>query len=351
MSSVKTYKQPWLGRWLFDSLYILLPGYVALFVVFFLPNKFKTTDEVPLVAWVVLILLIDVAHVYSTLFRTYWDKQRFAANRRLYIMIPVLCYIVGVLLYTIDGLLFWRMLAYLAVFHFIRQQYGFMRLYSRYEPKHTVSAVIDKVAIYAATLYPLLYWHCTPGRNFNWFVDGDFLIGSATILKDIGLYLYLAILLVYIAKEVTTIVKSRHINLPKNLVIISTVVTWYFGIVYFNGDMAFTLLNVVAHGIPYMALIWLFNKKEETGGKERKSFIATYRYSFLFFLLSIFLFAYLEEGIWDGMIWHDHGTIFNMFSFLPSPKSKEVFALLIPLLSLPQSTHYVLDGFIWRKRD
>lgn len=350
MSTLSKQKQPWLGRPLFDGLYILLPGYLALLIVFLLPDKYKTTAEVPLIGWVVLILLIDVAHVYSTLFRTYWDKQRFSANKVLYIAVPILCYVVGVLLYSIDGLVFWRVLAYLAVFHFIRQQYGFMRLYSRFEQKGTFSRVIDTVTIYAATLYPIMYWHCTPDRNFNWFVEGDFLIANAGILKTVASYIYLIILTSYIIKEVTVILKEGRVNIPKNLVVISTVATWYLGIVFFNGDMAFTLLNVVAHGIPYMALIWLFNKKEQkTTTDTSRSFIGTYKYSLLFFLVSIALFAYIEEGIWDGMIWHEHKDIFGLFSFLPSVNSKELFILLVPLLSLPQSTHYVLDGFIWRK--
>jgi hypothetical protein len=29
----------------------------------------------------------------------------------------------------------------------------------------------------------------------------------------------------------------------------------------------------------------------------------------------------------------------------------DLLALLVPLLALPQATHYVLDGWIWRRRD
>jgi hypothetical protein len=61
--------------------------------------------------------------------------------------------------------------------------------------------------------------------------------------------------------------------------------------------------------------------------------------------------AYLEEGFWDGLIWREHQLFFWPFSFLPSVNDSVILALLVPLLALPQSTHYVLDGFIWRVKD
>jgi len=95
-------------------------------------------------------------------------------QRVLFLAVPLFCYLAGVLMHSLDGLWFWRGLAYLAVFHFVRQQYGFMRIYSHNESPPYWSKVVDTVTIYAATLYPILWWHLTPDRNFNWFVDGDF---------------------------------------------------------------------------------------------------------------------------------------------------------------------------------
>ncbi len=344
------FKQPWIRNAAFDSIYILLPSFVALIIVALLPNRFKSTDELPVYAWVILVLLIDVAHVYSTLFRTYWNKERFNRYRTLYLIVPVLCYIAGVFLYTMDALMFWRILAYLAVYHFIRQQYGFMRLYSRGENKHSIPATIDVLAIYAATVYPIIFWHVTAGRNFNWFIEGDFISMDTVIVKNVALYIYLLILSAYIGKEAWMLYTSKRFNIPKNLIIAGTFLTWYFGIVHFNGDMTFTLLNVVSHGIPYMALIWTFNKSEQAQKSATVYKHKLYRGTVAFFLLSIFLFAYIEEGLWDGMIWKEHGSIFAVFQSLPLLRSKELLALLIPLLSLPQSTHYVLDGFIWKKQ-
>jgi hypothetical protein len=349
MTRATTYRQPWLHSAIFDMVFIVLPGFMALAVTFLLPDVYKTTDTTSLAGWVVLILLIDVAHVYSTLFRTYMDRERLAKNRVLYTIVPVACYATSVLLYALGPLVFWRVLAYLAVYHFVRQQYGFMRLYARQDSRPDAYMRIDSVAIYAATLYPLVYWHCTPGRNFNWFVAGDFIIQDLALVRQLAGYGYIGIIGTYLLKELVSYRQFRTFNLPKNLIIAGTCMSWYFGIVYFNGDMVFTLLNVVAHGVPYMALIWMYRQKE--AGYPVTSIVSRRlpQFTLLFFLLTIVAFAYLEEGLWDGLVWKEHSQIFGIFQALPMVHSKELLALLVPLLSLPQTTHYVLDGYIWKK--
>lgn len=344
-------KQPWLGNALFDNLFILLPPFACLLIVFLLPAAYRSTALLPLAAWVILVMCIDVAHVYSTLFRTYFHRERFAKQKTLFTVVPVLCYVVGVLIYSGSNVLFWRLLAYLAVFHFIRQQYGFMRLYSRTEESKPWEKSVDTLAVYAATLLPIVYWHASPGRNFNWFVDGDFLQWSWAQARVFLTISYALIVSLYCFKEALLIYRTKQFNLPRNLLISGTGIAWYFGIVYFNGDLAFTLLNVVSHGIPYMALIWLMGKKEQQpkckGGLGSLLFRT---YGLFAFMVLILLFAYFEEGLWDGLIWREHHSVFAVFSQLPQVTDEKLLAFLVPLLSLPQSTHYVLDGFIWRRK-
>lgn len=307
----------------------------------------------PVEYWVLLVVFIDVAHVYSTLYRTYFNADRLRKQHTLLIVVPLLCYFFGVMLYHIDGLLFWRVLAYLAVFHFIRQQYGFMRLYSRTENTSKTARLIDVIAIYAATLYPILYWHFGESRNFNWFVADDFIYFPSKFLETLSNGLYLVAIFVYVIKEIGLFIQKRQFNVPRNLLIVGTFLSWYFGIVYFNGDMAFTTLNVISHGIPYMALIWFFERKNHQQVKPGKNMLVQVtfgKYGILVFMLILILLAYVEEGLWDGFVWKEHTNVFSIFSSLPKVMDLNVLALLIPLLALPQSTHYVLDGFIWRKK-
>lgn len=344
-------KQPWIGSPGFDLFWILSPSWIAVLVVTLLPATYRQNGEVSIVWWIVLILLIDVAHVYSTLFRTYFNPAKFKADREFLIFAPIACYIGSVLLYTIDSTVFWRCIAYLAVFHFIRQQYGFMKRYSRGERQLDVFKKMDVLTIYAVTIYPIIFWHFSGNRSFNWFIEGDFYIVSMPVILNISFLLYLFIILLYLAKEVYSIIQLKFINIPRNLVVASTGVSWYLGIVYFNADLIFTLLNVVAHGIPYMALVWTTSKKENNNLNKNKWYNLFFsRYGVIAFLSVIFLFAWIEEGLWDGMVWRERRNIFSVFVRLPQLKSSYLLALVVPLLSLPQVTHYILDGFIWKRK-
>ena len=346
-------KQPWIGKPLADILFILSPPFLSLLLIFLFPGHFQDNQEMPVAAWIVLVLLIDVAHVYSTLYRTYFDPYALQHQRSLLWSIPLIGFVVGVMLYSINDLLFWRILAYTAVFHFVRQQYGFMRVYSRKEKvSHKYPALIDKVTIYAAALYPIVYWHLSGPKNFNWFVPGDFVFVQSSSLLTIATGFYVMVIAAYLLKEIYWVIKNKTINLPKVLIIVGTILSWYFGIIYFNGDMAFTLLNVVSHGVPYMALVWFYGKKNyskpERGSKFLKLIFS--RYGIIAFVLIVSLFAFIEEAIWDIAVWKEHQQVFG-FTNLDFSLNEKLFSLLVPLLALPQITHYILDGFIWKVRE
>lgn len=350
--------QPWLASGFYDCLLILSPAFIASILALTLSRSHMFPDSESLesmstFAWVILVLMVDVAHVYATLFRTYMDPKARASNGTLLSVIPVLCWVGGVLLYAMHPLNFWRALAYLAVFHFIRQQYGFLMLYSRKDNQSKEFRLLDQITIYLATIYPLIYWHAHLPRHFNWFVEGDFWqLPMAQELNKVAFVLYVAALVLYITKEINSTARNKAINIPRNLLIVGTTLSWWVGIVATNCDLLFTMTNVLSHGIPYMALVWLYHRRT---GKENESENLSLtqlllRLAPLFFLFLVTL-AYLEEGLWDGFIWHEHLGLFAPFAGLPQIEDKHLLTLLVPFLALPQSTHYVLDGFIWRVKD
>jgi phosphatidylglycerophosphate synthase len=345
-------RQAWIGDSLTEILFILLPPFFSLLLVIVFPSTFQQQDGLNNTWWVILILLIDVAHVYSTLYRTYFDGEAYREHKNKLLLIPFLSFVAMVILYTQSSLWFWRVLAYTAVFHFIRQQYGFMRIYSRKEPYNKWFRRIDGITIYVCTVYPLAYWHLSGNRNFNWFVDGDFFnLSFGQRLSWIFTSTYITVLIAYVIKEICFIIKMHAFNLPRNTVVAGTALSWYFGIVYFNGDIIFTLLNVVSHGIPYMALIWLYGKKKrQLAYKDSGKFlhIVFSKYGILIFLGIIFGFAFVEEGLWDMTLWKEHLQVFRFFHFSDLEFSDTALSIIVPLLALPQVTHYIIDGFIWR---
>ena len=68
------------------------------------------------------------------------------------------------------------------------------------------------------------------------------------------------------------------------------------------------------------------------------------------FVLTLVALAFIEEGLWDGLVWREHSDFFALFQGLPAIHQHALLAALVPLLTVPQATHYVLDGFIWKSR-
>lgn len=342
MANVMKTSQPWLSNPLKDSVLILAPSIIPVAIVVLFQPYFKTNQEVSTLWWIILVLCIDVGHVYSTLFRLYWDKSTFNNYRKVLVIIPLVAFICGFALHLYSAHWFWRILAYVAVFHFVRQQYGFMRLYSRKEQASKLSRWLDTIAIYTGTLYPLLYWHINLTSSLSWFVPGDFVQINIHELDRILLYVYIGVSSLYTIKEIWMSARQHSFNIPKNMIMLGTYLSWYVGIITFQGDLIFTFLNVVSHGIPYMGLIWIYGEK-----KTKDSFSFTTK-GFALFLTILLLLAYFEEGIWDIFIWKDHPEVFPFLTAYTAVSHPVVMSILVAILVLPQVTHYVLDGFIWR---
>lgn len=342
--------QPYLAGAKFDLAFIIGPAFLVTLIAVLAAPWAETLAEFPVWLWVVLILGVDVSHVYSTLFRTYFDRDELRLRPRLYQLTPLLLWVIGAALYSFDGMVFWRGLAYLAIFHFVRQQYGFMMIYGRLEdgPKW-----LDKVAIYGATIVPLVYW-LSHERSFNWFVEGDVVSLTIPYVFEITAVAYAGVLLLYVWREVRRFRQTGAVNIPKTLLLTGSLLSWSVGIIAFDNDIVFTATNVVAHGIPYMALNWLYGKNRDAVQGENRyiwaPLAALFRPAMIpVYIAGLIAVAFLEEGIWDGLVWRDHESLFAGFSVLPALRDPHTLVWLVPLLSLPQSTHYVLDAFIWRK--
>ena len=159
------------SKWLFSreiDLSVFLGSAVVSLLLLAVGWQFGILNEdSPDWTWISAVLLIDVAHVWSTSFRVYFDKEEFKRRIWLYTLVPVFGYAVGVALYSEGELVFWKALAIVAVFHFVRQQYGWVKLYrAKLKEKSNWTLLIDAAAIYLATVYPLAFWMTCSAAKF-----------------------------------------------------------------------------------------------------------------------------------------------------------------------------------------
>lgn len=297
----------------------------------------------PLGAWLLLVVAVDVTHVHATWLRTYLDPDELKRHPWRYALVPIGAWAAGAALHAFGSLPFWRMLAYLAVFHFVRQQYGWMALYGRKEPGlGRLDRWLDAAAIYAATLWPLLWWHAHLPRRFSWFVAGDFAGPIGRAFADATLPIYLALLAGFAARQLWRWKSEGFLPAGKTLLLATTAASWWIAIVGLDSDWAFTALNVLPHGVPYAVFVWRRSTAEPARRGAAGSLLRAGPFAFAAALLAV---GYGEEWLWDLGIWHDHPELFGQGWNLGSTAK----ALLIPLLALPQASHYLLDGFIWRR--
>jgi len=107
---------------------------------------------------------------------------------------------------------------------------------------------------------------------------------------------------------------------------------------------------VIIHGVPYVVLVfWTTRVTGEGAGGQltARTWSAARRWVVL--LATIWMLAYVEELVWNHTLVQSRGWLFGNSSGAERQLSglREV---LVPLLAVPQLTHYVLDGFIWKRR-
>jgi hypothetical protein len=298
--------------------------------------------------WIAGVLLVDVAHVWASLYRTYLDPDARRLHRARLVWAPLLCAWFGFLLHLESPLLFWGVLAYVAIFHFIKQHVGFALLYVRGGGESRLDRRLVEAAIWAGTLGPVLWWHANLPTSFAWFLDGDLVTGLPRWIGTAALVLEIPVWIAFFVRR-AMLRRAGHVAPMVTWLAIVPAVNWHLGIVVFDDDRIFTITNVFLHGIPYLALVWV------AGGRERvqvglaritRRSLGVPAVLLAFYGLLVAL-AFTEEALWDRLVWHDHPELFGASAAEPGA-SALVGSAVVALLTVPQATHYLLDRYIWR---
>jgi hypothetical protein len=335
----------------FDLSWFVLPGIVAAATGIAVGTWFPAPARESLGLWILGVLLVDVAHVYASLYRTYFDPQARRLHRRRLIWAPLLCAWFGFLLHLESSLLFWGVLAYVAIFHFIKQHLGFALLYARAGDESGFDRRLVTWAVWAGTGLPVVYWHANLPTAFAWFVEGDLLRGLPAWVGAVAVWLQVPVLGAFVARRLWLGMRGRANWMVPALALLPAL-NWNIGIVWFDDDRVFTITNVFFHGVPYLALVWV------TGGRDtverglsrlrtRRPFAGHTMALVVFFYGLLVALACLEEGVWDRLVWHDHPELFGSGGAGVAPEGIAA-ALVVALLTVPQATHYLLDRWIWR---
>jgi len=326
----------------FDWTWFVGPGLVSAAIAIAL-GMTGSGAPLGLLGWLVLVLAIDVAHVWSTLARTYLDPGARIRHRKRLLVIPALVAWFGFLLHLESPAGFWTVLAYVAIFHFIMQFVGFAMIYARKGCESAPDCRLVKIAVWAGTAAPIVWWHANLPREFAWFVADDLIGGAPAVLGTFALGLELVVLAVFCVRRIQ--LRTRGVRNPLLVaMVLVPALNWYLGIVAFDDDRIFTLTNVVMHGVPYLALVWIAGGRRQLARLTKRD--ATGPWPLVgFYAGGLLVVAALEEGLWDRLVWHDRSEVFGAAIELEHPV---LTAIAVAVLTVPQATHYLLDRWIWR---
>lgn len=351
----------------FDGFFLFFP-FVAIFLFTLVSENFfpEILNEAVSPLWFFLVLIIfDVGHVWATMFRTYFRKDIRNSEKQKLTIIPIFSFGILLILALLGQKILpenWQfvpfvLLAYMAVFHFMKQQVGFIMLYKKreYMPKNfwKFSNILEKIVAFSITLFPFLDWmmHYNQ-KNFEWFMAWEFQFLANIIPQFSELWLiFTMIIAFYILAQTIFILAGARVNPLKYLYILGTFGVWYSGMVVHNNVFIFGVGNVVLHAMNYYGITFgsmLTTKKSFSEYWQEKILSRSLLVIFIIFLAIVVGFAFVEEYFWDQFFWQNQGGFFgkNLYNLI---ENQAILAIIFAILGTIQLSHYILDRYIWRK--
>ena len=315
--------------WRWDLGFLILPGVVGTALGLVLPPGVSGG----LWGMLILVVLVDVGHTWASLYRTVFEPEQ---DPTLLPMAAGIALVGSVGLWSLAPQWFWTGMMGMAVFHFIRQQAGIIALYQLRERQvgqvRGASVVFwERRVVEGICGVAMLWWWAHPGRPFSWFVEGEFFFVLPIWVLWLGGMVFAGMVGWYGWQR-----RGEGISWGRDLYLLATLFCWWGGIGLSEGDLAFTLSNVLIHGVGYMALVQRVASERERQEREKVPVFLLFP---LFLALPIGL-AFAEELLWEGLVWQE-------YLGLGWPELVGV----TPLLAVPQLTHYLLDGWIWKGKD
>lgn len=343
-------KGVWFHSWYVDTLFLhSVPVIFATLAALNLPPF----GEKPMYFLVSCVLVIDWAHIYAQWFRIYSNPVE---TKRLKWIFPLsflaLIPIITVLVENFTSKKIELFLIYFVIFHFIKQQYGYIRIYGKIDGRKSgVERFIEDTLIYSSMVCPVIYWHIAfPKPDFHWkryFIDVPFIHE----LFWLAATFYGVSFLGYCYYEIQRSFRLSQINIAKNLALFSAALGW--GIVTFMSHTPYLIFFtvVLSHDLSYVVFVWLIGRRDQVLVKKKVPLWSWFSLpgaiAYLFLLIygaQAYLNVHLRL-IGSRMPNILYGKLFDFVTYHPGWLESLGFALFFST----QAHHYFIDRYLWKK--
>ena len=303
-------------------------------------------------------IFIDAPHVFGTFSRTYFDRTERQARGRL-LWGSLLFFAVGPLMVLIGaGFLFFFVAALWAYYHLVKQHYGFMVLYKKKNGDLArVDNGLDRLFLLFAFNYPFVAFIAQDPEAMARVPS--LLRGGVNGFATLLLVGTVALLVVWLARQIQRAVVGEPLNVPKYLLLAASIpMHWIVLLTPMpHKPIAIVAILTIYHNLQYHRLIWFHNKKYKSartvGGVESSKETARSKYGAAE-LISRRLAFYILFGVLFGLIYQGPRQFLGYLSF----KSGAAGITDVPVATQVAISflwgyafiHYYLDSKIWRIR-
>lgn len=345
----------WVLSWRSDVIGFILPVLVAILL---LPASYSVPqNEVPLPYYIGLVVMVDVAHVYGTIFRTILDSEATRLNRALFLWGPLRLLLASLLIITLFGeAMVWTLLAYFAMYHFAKQAFGILCLYkARKGERGSLDHQLDYWTCMVGAAVPVALDHV--GKKFGdpmkWFDNGEFhLAGLPEVAQVPLIVVYVVVPSVWLARTVWRWIVGDLWNLGKLWIMAVQYLTWTVGVVGKHEVRSLAFVNLF-HGVSSMVLVYVVVQRRYAQWRVAKPASMTTRDTIcealvaspLPYVAVMVLFALVEELCWEVCIYQKY--LPEMGFQLPCVR-RWWRKLVVAVMIQPQLAHYYLDAYIWK---
>lgn len=277
--------------------------------------------------------LIDSAHVYTTFVLLFFSKKLvsyFTFRKLILIGLFTLFALFLIFSLTSHSQWTWYFIAAGAIFHFIKQQVGWMKIATKERIQGPFQTWIDLLSIYTLTGITVVY-RLTLLEQPNWFLNNDLPKLDQNYFQVASLIFILS-QISFFSTNVYNSFKTKLIPTAKLNIWLSTFIGWFFALIILE-DMSLTVsLLLLQHGLPYLVLI---SKKSES----QVDRISKKIFKIYIVLAGGFLLGYLNYYIIAS-------PKFEGQDFLKSETTAALFAIYFGA----QFIHYAYDSFLWKAK-
>lgn len=352
--------QPWLFNPVSDFAGILALPLILCFTLLILERSAAVALFQSLFFY---ILIVDFGHIFAQWFRIFSNPMETRKSKTRYICFCVSTYfVIGAILMapTLEAVRSFTI--YLVIWHFVKQQYGYIRIYSRTDgPKSKVVERLEKFFIQASMFYPVFYSHYRPELKGFYWESGYIHIpeGPGSVVNALFAASVIGAGCFYCYHEYKRSKKNAMFNWPKNLALLGGLLGWNLAVFMSRGNSTIFFTVVLVHDMTYIMMVWLTGRRDrklQTADSNPKEWQEWLRWTsplgfvWYFFTLNlvglIVICAYyqIEKG-------HLAYEVFfgDFFSALPSLKDTAFSGFGTSIFFTTQVTHYVMDGYLWKK--